>query len=310
MKTLRIATRQSPLALWQAEEVGRRLQTLHTGLEIELVKIRTRGDKILDTALNKVGGKALFVKELENGLFDDRADIAVHSMKDVPMELPPGLHLPVVIERGDPHDAFVSNQYSHPGEMPAGGRIGSSSLRRQTQLRARYPELLVETLRGGVGTRLQKLDDGEFDAIILAASGLKRLGLDERITRSLAAGESLPAVGQGAIGIECREDDSVTGTLIGPLHHEPTWQCVRAERAMNRRLNGGCQVPIAGHAVHVDDGELWLRGMVGDPTGRHIIHGEVRGAVEQGEAMGRWLAEDFLNRGAGAILAEAGIEVE
>lgn len=310
MTILRIATRRSPLALWQAEEVGRQLQRVHPAIEIELVKIRTRGDKIQDAPLNKIGGKALFVKELETALFDGRADVAVHSMKDVPMELPPGLHLPVVLERGDPHDAFVSNRYAHPGALPAGARIGSSSLRRQVQLRAHYPEVTVEHLRGGVGTRLQKLDDGQFDAIILAAAGLKRLGMEARIAHCLLADESLPAVGQGALGIECREDDPTVAEIIRPLHHEATWQCVQAERAMNHRLNGGCQVPIAGHAVHTRDGGLWLRGLVGETSGRHLIRGEVCGGVDQSQAMGRWLAEDFLQRGAGAILAEAGIDVE
>lgn len=309
MKTLRIATRRSPLALRQTEEVADRLRAIDPALEVELVPMRTRGDKILDTALNKVGGKALFVKELEEGLLDGRADIAVHSMKDVPMELPEPLHLPVILEREDPHDAFVANRFAHPDRLPAGARVGTSSLRRQTQMRARRPDIVVETLRGSVGTRLQKLDDGVFDAIVLAAAGLKRLGLAGRITHRLESGECLPAVGQGAIGIECRRDDEAVNELIAPLHHEPTWRRVVAERAMNHRLNGGCQVPIAGYAVLEDGGGLWLRGLVGTPDGSRVVSGEVRGPADEGPALGRSLAENLLARGAGEILAAAGITV-
>jgi hydroxymethylbilane synthase len=303
MKTLRIATRKSPLALWQANEVARQLQDLHPTLGVELVTMTTRGDKILDTPLNKVGGKGLFVKELEQGLLDGRADIAVHSMKDVPWDFPEGLHLPVIMQREDPSDAFVSNDFRELAALPAGACVGTSSLRRQAQVSARFPHLKILPLRGNVGTRLQKLDAGEFQAIILASAGLKRLGLANRIRNPLRYADCLPAIGQGAIGIECRLGDNDTERLIMPLRHPDTETCVRAERALNFRLHGGCQVPVAGYAELERPGHLWLRGLVGDPSGDPLIFSEIRGPAGQADELGGRLADDLLDRGADKILA-------
>ena len=300
-ETLRIATRKSPLAMWQAEHVAERLRQAHPGLEVELVAMKTQGDKILDTPLAKIGGKGLFVKELEQGIQQGRADIAVHSMKDVPAELPEGFELAVIMERESPRDAFVSNQYEKLDALPQGARLGTASLRRQCQAMARRPDLEVLTLRGNVNTRLRKLDDGEFDAIILASAGLMRLGFDERITRLMPPEESLPAVGQGALGLECRAGDSRILELIAPLHHQSTAVCVGAERAMNRRLEGGCQVPIAGYAI-LEGEAVWLRGLVGDPDGSRVVRGEARGHRDRAEALGLELAEDLLERGAREIL--------
>ncbi|ELY4520815.1 hydroxymethylbilane synthase [Cronobacter muytjensii] len=300
---LRIATRQSPLALWQAQYVKQRLEACHPGLTVELVPMVTRGDVILDTPLAKVGGKGLFVKELELAMLDGRADIAVHSMKDVPVEFPEGLGLVTICEREDPRDAFVSNRYQRLDDMPAGSIVGTSSLRRQCQIAARRPDLIIRSLRGNVGTRLSKLDNGEYDAIILAVAGLKRLQLDARITSPLAPEESLPAVGQGAVGIECRLDDTRTRELLAPLNHEETAVRVRAERAMNTRLEGGCQVPIGSYA-ELNDGELWLRALVGAPDGSRIVRGERRGTPQEARALGISLAEELLNHGAREILAE------
>lgn len=307
MNSLRIATRQSPLALWQAEEVARRLRALIPDLSIELIKVSTRGDRVLDSPLNKIGGKGLFVKELEQTLLEDGADIAVHSMKDVPMEFPDGLHLPVIMEREDPHDAFVSNRYGGPEELPRDSHLGTSSLRRQAQLLALYPHIVVSALRGNVGTRLQKLDDGRYDAIVLAAAGLKRLQLTHRITRILQSDTVLPAVGQGAIGIECRYQDNSVEQLIGTLHDSDTAICITAERAFNHRLHGGCQVPIAAHALLQGNDDLWIRGRVCDPEGRDVVEGELRGHVKEAESLGRQLAEDCLRRGADRILAKIGL---
>jgi len=300
-KTLRIATRKSPLALWQAEFVRDRLIAAHPGLAVELVRMTTQGDKVLDSPLAKVGGKGLFVKELEDGLLSGRADLAVHSMKDVPVELPMGLHLPVICEREDPRDAFVSRRFASLDALPQGARVGTSSLRRQCQLKVLRPDLQILTLRGNVNTRLAKLDDGEFDAIILAAAGLLRLGFAERITAYLDTAISLPAIGQGAVGIECRSDDPVVNRLIAPLNHPPTQIRVSAERAMNHRLEGGCQVPIAGHAILEADA-LLLRGLVGYPDGSQVVRGEIRGIPGEAAALGIALADDLLARGAGAIL--------
>jgi hydroxymethylbilane synthase len=300
---LRIATRKSPLAIWQAEHVTRRLQQLHPQLQIELVRMSTSGDKLLDSPLSQVGGKGLFVKELEQGLLSGAADIAVHSMKDVPVELPPGLHLPVILQREDPRDAFVSNQHASIDDLPPGARLGTASLRRQCQLRARRPDLDIVTLRGNVNSRLAKLDAGDFAAIMLAAAGLIRLGMGARITRLLDPGESLPAIGQGAIGIECRDGDSRVLDLIGALDHAPTHICVRAERALNTRLHGGCQVPIAGFA-ELGHGVILLRGLVGSLDGQRFVRGDISGRPEDAEELGTALAEDLLARGAGAILAE------
>lgn len=306
---VRIATRKSPLAVWQAEHVAAALKANHPGLEVELVRMTTRGDKILDTPLAKIGGKALFVKELEEGLYDGRADLAVHSMKDVPAELPPGLHLPVILEREDPRDAFVSNHYAHVDDLPEGAHIGTASLRRQCQLLARRPDLRITTLRGNVQTRLRKLDAGEFDAILLAASGLKRLGLEARIRYELPPEESLPAVGQGALGIECREGDTRIESLIAPLNHPESRTRVLAERAMNACLQGSCQVPIGSYAELSGD-RLQLRGLVGSLDGRNVIRGEVSGPADDAEALGRQLGEDLLARGGREILEELFKEAE
>ncbi|HMZ11280.1 MAG TPA: hydroxymethylbilane synthase [Plasticicumulans sp.] len=300
--TLRIATRKSPLALWQAEHVAARLRAAHPGLAVELVGMSTQGDRILDSPLAKVGGKGLFVKELEVALLDGRADIAVHSMKDVPVEFPDGLHLPVILEREDPRDAFVSNAYARFEDLPQGARVGTSSLRRQCQLAARRPDIVIDSLRGNVNSRLAKLDAGQFDAIILAAAGLKRLGFADRIRCELEPETSLPAIGQGAIGIECRRDDARTGALIAVLDDPDTHLRLRAERALNTRLKGGCQVPIAGHAI-LDGDQLWLRGLVGEPDGSRMLRAERRGPASEAEALGVQLAEDLLALGADVILA-------
>ncbi len=298
---LRIATRKSALAMWQAEHVKARLEALHPGLEVELLAMSTKGDKILDVPLAKVGGKGLFVKELESAMLEDRADIAVHSMKDVPMEFPEGLGLAVISEREDPTDAFVSNKYTNFDDLPEGAVVGTSSLRRRCQISERRPDLKVDWLRGNVNTRLAKLDNGEYDAIILASSGLKRLGFHDRISTTIDDTISLPAAGQGALGIECRLADVDIIELIKPLTHEPSQTCVTAERAMNRRLEGGCQVPIAGYAVLEGD-QLFVRGLVGEPDGSRILREEVRGPADQAEQLGIQLAEALLAQGAGKIL--------
>ncbi len=300
-KNLKIATRKSPLALWQANYVKDRLLAKHNDLDVELVTMTTQGDKILDTPLAKIGGKGLFVKELEQGMLAGDADIAVHSMKDVPMDLPPGFALPVICERETPFDAFVSNQYETLEALPQGARVGTSSLRRSSQLLQQRPDLEIRSLRGNVQTRLSKLDSGEFDAIILAAAGLVRLKLEDRIRDTIAAEIILPAVGQGAVGIECREDDADTMALIASLKDEPTFIRVSAERAFNHRLEGGCQVPIAAYAV-LENNELWLRGLVASLDGQTVISGERRGTMDQAETMGISLAEELLANGAEAIL--------
>jgi hydroxymethylbilane synthase len=300
---LRIATRKSPLALWQAEHVRERLQAEHPGLRVELVTMSTQGDRVLDSPLAKIGGKGLFVKELEQALQDGRADIAVHSMKDVPAELPDGLVIGAILEREDPRDAFVSSHFSSTGDLPQGARVGTSSLRRQCQLRAARPDLQILDLRGNVGTRLSKLDDGHYDAIVLACAGLKRLGMEERITCAIPTGEMLPAIAQGVVGIECRLGDVRVANLIRPLAHFDTSLRTRAERSMNAALAGGCQAPVAGYS-ELRNGLIELRGLVGWPDGSEIIRGEISGPPEQAESMGRQLAEDLLARGARPILDE------
>ncbi|MBK4714995.1 MULTISPECIES: hydroxymethylbilane synthase [Tenebrionibacter/Tenebrionicola group] len=302
-KVLRIATRQSPLALWQAHYVRDCLLARHPTLRVELVPMVTRGDVLLDAPLAKVGGKGLFVKELEQAMLEDRADIAVHSMKDVPVEFPQGLGLATICEREDPRDAFVSHHYASLNDLPPGSIVGTSSLRRQCQLLCARPDLQIHTLRGNLGTRLGKLDAGDYDAIILAVAGLKRLKMEDRIRQTLAPEVLLPAVGQGAVGIECRLDDAWTRALLAPLNHPQTALRVRAERAMNTRLEGGCQVPIGSYA-ELADGELWLRGLVGAPDGSKIISAERRGRPEDAEALGISLAQELLNNGARAILAD------
>jgi hydroxymethylbilane synthase len=298
---IRIATRKSPLALWQAEHVAHRLRGAFPGLRTELVKMTTRGDKILDAPLAKVGGKGLFVKELEQGMLDGEADIAVHSMKDVPIEFPEGLLLAAILKREDPCDALVSNQFASLASLPADAKIGTSSLRRQCQIKERLPSCEIISLRGNVNTRLGKLDAGEFDAIVLAAAGLKRLGFEGRITEILTPDISLPSMGQGAIGIECREGDSQVLAWVSGLHDDTTAIRVTAERAMNERLQGGCQVPIAGYAEWVGD-RLRLRGLVGSPDGSQIIRGEKFGLGTDAKSLGFALADELLSKGADRIL--------
>ncbi|ALP52076.1 porphobilinogen deaminase [Candidatus Tenderia electrophaga] len=299
---IRIATRKSPLAMWQAEFVRDRLIQAHPGLAVELVGMTTQGDQILNSPLAKIGGKGLFVKELEVSMLDGATDIAVHSMKDVPVEFPAGLHLAVICAREDPRDAFVSNNYPSLDALPQGARVGTSSLRRQCQLRERRPDLRIIDLRGNVNTRLRKLDEGEYDAIILAAAGLIRLGFEARITQVLETEISLPAIGQGAVGIECRSDDTRVNALLTPLNDPDTYIRVSAERAMNNRLEGGCQVPIAGHAV-LDGDTLRLRGLVGQPDASEMLRGEISGPSAEARRLGTELADDLLARGAREILA-------
>ncbi|MDO9107055.1 MAG: hydroxymethylbilane synthase [Methylovulum sp.] len=300
-KIIRIATRQSPLALWQAEHVAECLVAAFPDVTTELVKMVTRGDKILDAPLAKIGGKGLFVKELEQGMLEGIADIAVHSMKDVPVDFPAGLRLSAILPREDPTDAFISNTYASIADLPANARIGTSSLRRQCQIKEKFPGAEILSLRGNVNTRLAKLDAGDYDAIILASAGLKRLGMAARITQCLDVTVSLPAIGQGAIGIECRSDDDEINALLAVLHDGETGMCVAAERAMNARLHGGCQVPIAGYAIR-EDGRLFMRGLVGNPDGSVLYRSAYRGDPEQPEVIGRLVAEDLLAQGADKIL--------
>ncbi len=303
-QAIRIATRKSPLALWQAEFVKAELLKHNPDLDVQLVAMTTRGDVLLDTPLAKVGGKGLFVKELEVAMLDDRADIAVHSMKDVPMEFPPGLGLAVICQREDPLDAFVSNQYKTLEQLPDGAVVGTSSLRRQCQIRANFPSLKIKDLRGNVNTRLAKLDGGDYQAIILASAGLIRLGMESRIASRLPADLCLPAGGQGAVGIECRNNDQATLDLLAPLNHPDTHTRVTAERALNRHLQGGCQVPIACYAELGDNQDLSVRALVGSVDGSVILESEIAGPRESAEALGIELAERLLAAGAGDILAE------
>ena len=298
---LRIATRKSPLALWQANHVRDALLARHPELEVELVTMTTQGDKILDTPLAKVGGKGLFVKELETGMLEGRADLAVHSMKDVPVEFPEGLGLAAVLPREDPRDALISNEYSSIEALPQGGRVGTSSLRRQCQLRRIRPDLEVLDLRGNVNTRLAKLDNGDYDAILLAAAGVKRMGWEERITELLAPEQFIPAIGQGAIGIEIRVNDARVRPLIEELNDGQTATRIRAERALNEALQGGCQVPIAGYS-EISHGVIVLRALVGRPDGSEMVQGVISGRPDDAEELGQVLAEDLLSRGARQIL--------
>jgi hydroxymethylbilane synthase len=302
MGTLRIATRKSPLALWQAEHVAVLLREAHGDLQVELVPMSTRGDKLLDAPLAKVGGKGLFIKELENALLDGRADIAVHSLKDVPVEIPAGFALPVVMARADPRDGLVSNHRDSLVGLPPRARVGTSSLRRQCQLLAARPDLQVRTVRGGVHTRLAKLDAGEFDALILAVAGLQRLGMGDRVREVLEPEVLLPAVGQGVLGIECREGDSRVEGLIAALGDADSAARVSAERAMNTRLGGGCQVPIAGYA-ELDGGELTLRALVASVDGSRMLRARGQAPRDQSADLGQRVAEDLLDQGAGDILA-------
>ncbi|CAD5106351.1 hydroxymethylbilane synthase [Zestomonas carbonaria] len=300
-REIRIATRKSALALWQAEYVKARLEQAHPGLVVSLVPMVSRGDKLLDAPLAKIGGKGLFVKELETALLENEADIAVHSMKDVPMDFPEGLGLYCICEREDPRDAFVSNTFASLDALPAGSVVGTSSLRRQAQLLARRPDLKIQFLRGNVNTRLAKLDAGDYDAIILAAAGLIRLGFESRVRSFISVEDSLPAGGQGAVGIECRSADAEIHALLAPLHHRDTALRVTAERALNKRLNGGCQVPIACYA-ELENGRLWLRGLVGQPDGGQLLRAEASASESQAEALGVQVAEDLLRQGAEDIL--------
>lgn len=300
-----IATRESRLALWQAEHVKARLQALYPSCQVELLGMTTRGDQILDRPLAKVGGKGLFVKELETALLDGRADIAVHSMKDVPMEMPDGFTLACISAREVPLDAFVSNRYDGFADMPPGAVVGTSSLRRESQIHAQYPFLAVSSLRGNLDTRLRKLDEGQYDAIILAAAGLTRLGLGERIRAVLPAEESLPAAGQGALGIECLAARADLIAALQPLADADTSACVRAERALARALAGSCEVPLGAYA-EVRAGVLWLRAFVARPDGSEIVRVEGEGSVEAPEVLGGALAEQLRARGADAILADIG----
>ena len=298
---LRIATRKSPLAMWQAEHVRDRLLSAHKGLSVELVTMSTQGDKILDTPLAKIGGKGLFVKELEVAMLNGQADIAVHSIKDVPMEFPEGLFLSTILKREEPCDAFVSNQYESIDDLPEGSIVGTSSLRRCCQLLNKRADLQIRDLRGNVNTRLSKLDGGDYDAVILACAGLIRLEMADRIRQRISADLILPAVGQGAVGIEARESDTDTLTLLSVLDDKDTRDRVISERAFNHRLQGGCQVPIACHAI-LEDEQLKLRGLVGEPDGSLILESASSGHRDTAEEIGISLADDLLSQGAKAIL--------
>jgi hydroxymethylbilane synthase len=301
MSLIRIATRKSPLALWQTEHVAARLRAAHPGLEVSLVPMTTRGDEVLDRSLAAIGGKGLFLKELELAMLRGDADCAVHSLKDVPMELEPGFALPAILARADPADAFVSNRFDAIDALPEGARVGTSSLRRQAQLRARRPDLELLDLRGNVNTRLAKLDAGDYDAIVLACAGLQRLGFESRIRARLDAPGWLPAPAQGAIAIECRDDDAATRALCAALDDAPTRTCVEAERAMNRALHGSCHVPVAALAW-LDGGRLRLHGLVGSAEDGAVVRAEGEGEAAQVEAIGTEVARRLLENGAGAYL--------
>lgn len=297
-----IASRESALAMWQARNIQQRLAALYPQTMVTIRGMTTQGDRILDRALDKIGGKGLFVKELEEALAAGSADIAVHSMKDVPMALPPGFEIAAITEREDPRDAFVSNHHANLGALPAGSIIGTSSLRRESQIRARFPRLIVEPLRGNVQTRLKKLDDGKYAAVILAAAGLKRLGLADRITVILTPDESLPAPGQGALGIECRADRTDVIAMMRALNHDLTAACVRAERALGRALSGSCQLPLGGFAQS-EAGKLRLRGFVASQDGKQLVRAELTGDARDPEALGAELASRLKAQGAAQILA-------
>ena len=301
-KKLVIASRESMLAMWQAEHIKGRLKALYPDCEVEILGMTTRGDQILDRTLSKIGGKGLFIKELEQALQDGRADLAVHSIKDVPMELPEGFALAAIGERASPFDAFVSNQYARLEEMPEGAIIGTSSLRREAQLRAKFPHLTIKPLRGNVQTRLSKLDNGDYDAVILAAAGLQRLGLDGRIREILSPADSLPAAGQGALGIEIAARRTDLADILRPLNHEETAACVTAERALARALGGSCQVPLAAYCV-MEDGLLTLNGLVGHPDGSVIIEASAQAPAAYADALGRAVAKRLADDGAEELIA-------
>ena len=301
-KKLVIASRESMLAMWQAEHIKGRLKALYPDCEVEILGMTTRGDQILDRTLSKIGGKGLFIKELEQALQDGRADLAVHSIKDVPMELPEGFALAAIGERASPFDAFVSNQYARLEEMPAGAIVGTSSLRREAQLRAKFPHLTIQPLRGNVQTRLSKLDNGDYDAVILATAGLQRLGLDGRIREILSPADSLPAAGQGALGIEIAARRTDLADILRPLNHEETAACVTAERALARALGGSCQVPLAAYCV-MEDGLLTLNGLVGHPDGSVIIEASAQAPAAYADALGRAVAKRLADDGAEELIA-------
>ena len=301
-KKLVIASRESMLAMWQAEHIKGRLKALYPDCEVEILGMTTRGDQILDRTLSKIGGKGLFIKELEQALQDGRADLAVHSIKDVPMELPEGFALAAIGERASPFDAFVSNQYARLEEMPAGSIVGTSSLRREAQLRAKFPHLTIKPLRGNVQTRLSKLDNGDYDAVILATAGLQRLGLDGRIREILSPADSLPAAGQGALGIEIAARRTDLADILRPLNHEETAACVTAERALARALGGSCQVPLAAYCV-MEDGLLTLNGLVGHPDGSVIIEASAQAPAAYADALGRAVAKRLADDGAEELIA-------
>ena len=301
--SLRIVSRESPLAMWQAQFVRARLQETHPGLEVRISTVKTLADRFLHKALSEMGGKGVFVKELEQALLNHEADLAVHSMKDVTVDMPAGLTLAAIMEREDARDVFISNRFPSPEEMPAGGRIGTSSLRRQCQLNAAYPKLALRDIRGNVDSRLQKLDNGEYDALVLAAAGIKRLGREHRISAYLDVADMLPAIGQGALGIEIRENDAQVEQLVQPLNHRPTQTCVDAERALSRKLYGGCHLPLAGYA-QISGETLSLTALVGSPDGSRIVKDRISGAAPHAEQLGYDLAEGLLRQGADEILAE------
>jgi hydroxymethylbilane synthase len=305
---LRIATRQSPLALWQAEHVKQRLESRHAGLAVALVPMTTAGDRRLDTSLAQAGGKGLFVKELEEALRDGRADLAVHSMKDVPVRQPDGLALAAFLAGEDPRDAFVSNRYAALRDLPQGAHVGTASLRRQSQLRAQRPDVRISDLRGNVGTRLQRLDEHNFDAILLACAGLKRLGLAGRIREALDPDRFVPAIGQGIVGIECRADDARTRELVGALNDPVSATRLAAERAMNAKLGGACTVPVAGHAV-VADTLVRLVGVVASPDGKRLVRDRIEGPAARAAELGAQLADRLLAAGGADILRSIGIAV-
>lgn len=300
---IRIATRKSPLALWQANFVKQQILTNHPNLTVELIPMVTKGDVLLDSPLSKIGGKGLFVKQLEQAILNNEADIAVHSIKDIPAEFPEGLTLATICKRDDVRDSFISNKYSNIDELPNGAIIGTSSLRRQCQLRAKYPHLQIKDLRGNVGTRLAKLDNKQYDAIILASAGLKRLALEDRIKQYIDTDLILPAVGQGAIGIETRSDDKQILEILSVLDDKHSRVCIEAERAMNKALQGGCQVPIAGYS-QLNNNILSLQGLVGRIDGSKIIKGTLEGSITEAEKLGQELAKRLLDQGAKAILKE------
>ena len=303
-----IASRESLLAMWQARHIQTKTRALYPELAVSILGMTTTGDQILDTPLAKIGGKGLFVKELEVAMAEGRADIAVHSMKDVPMNLPEGFILAAIGEREDPRDALVSNEYKSLADLPVGAVVGTSSLRRQALLKAHYPHLVIAPLRGNVQTRLRKLDEGQYAAIVLAAAGLKRLDLGARIACTLEPSESLPAAGQGAIGIECLADRADLLELMAPLNHPDTAACVSAERALSRRLAGSCQTPLGAYA-QILNGQLSLTGFVADLEGTRCVQASLTGSPRDAEKIGIALAEELLAQGAGKILAELGVLV-